>query len=232
MSKKENWKNTSPLDVDLHPNHLMAHVVEAGESTRIFGYDVVSDLACHYSFAEMILLLLTGELADRSKGRAFEMTLGFLSPASVAEAPTHATVLARIAGADSAGLVGVASVALAEQARDWLSRYESFLRWLENIDGDPPEMSIETDGGKRRLTAEMKKMLAQSGVSHTGLDYELNKDALILTALYDCGLTAPHQIEGAVVMARLPCLMAEAHACTPGKLDTYPMNLPPFKYEE
>lgn len=232
MSNKENWKNTSPLDLSHHPNSLEAHVVESSESMRIFGYDVVSDLVCHYSFAEMILLLLTGELPDRSKGQAFETTLGFLSPVSIAEAPAHAAVLARIAGANSAGLVGVASVALAEQARDWLSRYEPFLRWLENTDGEPPAVSIEVDDDKRRLMVEMKKLLALSGVSHGGLDYDLNKDALILTALYECGLTTPHQIEVAVVMARLPCLIAEAHAYVPGKLDAYPINLPPFKYEE
>ena len=231
MEKRSSWENTSPLDSDGGTRQLVGHVVSLGESPRILGYDVASDLVCHYSFAEMMLLMLTGELPERDKGRAFDIALGLLSPVSVAEAPCHAAVLARIAGADTTGLIGVASVALAEQTRVWLSKLAPFLEWLDHAEGAPPTTSLEK-GDRDGETAEPRRLLRDIGSAIPGMEHDLERDALVLAVLHHCGLTTSAQIEAAVVMARLPCVMAEVHAYTPGKLDEYPVNLPHFRYEE
>src|SRR5258708_5243088 len=87
-------RRAGPIDVGLWPSQLTARVVDGGFRPRILGYDVQTDLARHYSFAEVVLLCLCGEVPTREVGRAFEIALSFLAPVSAAEAPAHAAGLA------------------------------------------------------------------------------------------------------------------------------------------
>ena len=91
MSTPEVW--TGPLDAAEWPEKLTARVVTAGARPRLHGYDVEADLARHYSFTEMVLLSLTGNLPTAQEARAFDVALQFAAPVSVQEAPTHATMV-------------------------------------------------------------------------------------------------------------------------------------------
>src|SRR5581483_9322042 len=93
---REPPRRAGPIDVGLWASQLTARVVEAGGAPRIFGYDVQAGLARHYSFGEVVLLCLSGEVPPREVGRAFEIALSFLAPVSVAEAPVHAAGLAHL----------------------------------------------------------------------------------------------------------------------------------------
>lgn len=220
-----------PIDDGEWPTHLTAHVVEPGEELHMEGYAAESDLAANYRFSEIVLLLLGKELADEPRARAFDLALSFLMPATVAEGAIHATCLARLCGATSTGTLGVAAVALGEQARFEIERHALFLQWLEHPETEfPAEFAAKSPADTAsvaRLEALLSELGFEPGVPLAGL----TRQAALFALLHSLGLGQPADIELAWTLARLPVAIAEARAIKPGALRTYPMNTPRFSYE-
>ena len=61
---------------------------------------------------------------------------------------------------------------------------------------------------------------------------KLSRDAAVLSVFHAIGLNGPLQMATAVLLARLPAVVAEASYWQPGRFEQYPMNLPYFYYEE
>ena len=152
----------SPIDEMDAPARLAAHVVTPGPQPLLHGFDVQNDLARSYDFAEVVYTALTGEPPSETTGRVFNVLLTFLAPISVAEAPCHATVLARLVGARTAGLVSTAAIGLAEQAR---------------AEPGPPPTSDS------KSVERLKAALREAGVSRDG-------NATFNIARRDCGSTS------------------------------------------
>ena len=85
------------------------------------GYSIQNDLAQHYGFAEICLLALSGTPPSPEQGRAFELALAFAGSITVAHAPVHAAVLARMCGTPWQGVIGIGTTSLIDQAQFELS---------------------------------------------------------------------------------------------------------------
>jgi hypothetical protein len=209
---------------------LRANVVTPGPEPRLHGYDVERDLARHYHFSDVSLLALSGELPSDEKLAAFDTAMSFLAPLSVAEAPTHAAIIARLCGATSPGVLGVGVVALAERAHDIVSGSASLLRWLASPEQPlDPACLCESDRG---AVDRLRDTLAGRGVRVGALDQPLSRQSALLAVLWYAGLTRPAQMEAALVLASLASVVAEAHTHEVASFRTYPMQLPPFEYED
>ena len=218
----------SPLDPapGVEEPGLAAHVVPP-DGARAFGYDVLGDLARSYSFAELILLSLTGALPDEDAGATFTAALFALATPTIAEASVHATRLAQMTGATTSGLQAVAGVAGPERARDLVARHADLLSWLDaGAPGDPPEptRAAPEDARPRALAA----LLPDPDLAARVASLDLHAGAL--TALHAVGLTSPDLLERAVHLASLPLTIAEAVAARPRRFEGYPLNLPEFEY--
>jgi hypothetical protein len=202
----------TPFDRDW-PEVLTARVVDPGPPLRIHGYAIDDDLAVRCSTSDVTFLALTGELPDEERSRVFAITMTFLAGITVAEAPTHAAVLARICNGTTSAILGAAAISLAEQARWTVTEYRG--EAASNGGDVPPRVSA----------------LARA----TGLEILMCRRtscSAALAALEWCGLGRDEQLESAFVAARLPVVAAEAFATPPGSFRDYPLNLPPFAYEE
>ncbi len=221
-----------PIEQGDWPEVLTARVVAPGDEPRIHGYDVQADLARHYGWLEVALLALTGELVDASCVQAAEVALGFLAPASVGQAPVHAGMVARLAGAADSSITAAAALTLAEQAGAMVERHARLLAWLEDRAGEPPADSLAGSAPDRRAARRLDGALRARGVRLPALEADLGLEAGILAALHHAGLRSPAAIGLAVTLAGLPCAVAEAQAVRPGDFAGYPMRLPDFVYEE
>jgi hypothetical protein len=206
--------------------------VTAGTAPRIHGYDVQSDLVRHYSFAEVFLLTLVGELPSDEQTAAFETAMTFAAPLSIAEAPTHAAVLARICGARPSGVLGVGIVALAERARSIIDESAKVLDWLPSQDHPLERPPIVTSAEDPDTVRRLRDALTARGVRIEAPMDNLPLHAAILTTLRFAGLTRPEQLESALVLAWLPCVVTEAYSHAVASFPDYPMQLPPFQYED
>ncbi|HEY1697730.1 MAG TPA: hypothetical protein VGG39_36470 [Polyangiaceae bacterium] len=221
----------SPLDSVEWPTKLVARVVSPGARPTVHGYDVEGDLARDYSFAETVLLALTGEAPEPDLGRAFELVLVFAAPVSVVEAPVHAAVVARACVASPSQLLGVAALGLAEQTRVLVEGLRGFLDALSgNIQDVAPRYCASSDE-ERASVGRLRAGLAPF-LHVPGLTFDLGRTAAIVAALHACGLRTAEQIECALSWARLPLLLAEALAAKPGSHMQYPVNVPAIVYEE
>lgn len=222
----------SPLDAYEWPSKLAAHVVSPGPEPTLHGYDVETDLARNYSFAEVVLLALTGAPPSAEIGRAFEVALVFASPAPVGEAPTHAAVVARACAASSSQLLGVAAIALAEQTRVLVERHRGFLEALSGLlPADLPDAWQAQDQPERAAVARLRDAL-RGLVDVPALSRDVSRSAALLATLHACGLSTPERIESALTWARLPVALAEAMATPPGNHLSYPVQLPAIVYTE
>jgi hypothetical protein len=224
-------RRTGPLDRAPWPDKLTARVVTPGPRPAIHGYDVEADLARNYSFAEAMLLALTGELPTDEAGRAFEVALLFAAPAPVSEAPTHAAVLARICAGTTSSIQGTAAVALAEQARVLVAEHRA---WIDALSGAltavPPEYCATSD--EDRASVERIRQALPEGMVVPALAFDITRNAALLALLHGSGLKRASQIECALVMAKLPVATAEALATPAGSFRKYPLLLPPTEYVE
>jgi hypothetical protein len=227
----EGRKLRGPIDDADWPDKLTARVVTPGPRPAIHGYDVEGDVATHYSFAETVLLALTGELPAATHGRAFEIALQFAAPAPVNEAPTHAAVLARICCGTTSSILGTAAIALAEQARVLVSEHRA---WIELLSGSiasvPPECCAASEG--ERASVERLRRALRDTVEVPALALDVGRFAALVAVFHACGLTRPRQIECALVMAKLPVATAEALATPAGSFRRYPVLLPPIAYTD
>jgi hypothetical protein len=221
VSTHDESRPDGPVEAFAFPSTLSARVVDPSDAPRIHGYDVQTDLAGRYSLAELALLAATGELPDRESGRALEVALAFLSPSSVAEAPAHTAVLARLCGATTAATLAAAALTLAEQARELVSTH---LDWLA-----APQAAASP--GELPGVVRLRDALPPRFAALAGLTEAPSVEAAALLVLRACGATTPEALESLVVWARLPCAAAEALAVRPASFREYPMDVPRFEYE-
>jgi hypothetical protein len=229
---REPPRRAGPIDVGLWASQLTARVVEGGGAPRILGYDVQADLARHYSFGELVLLCLSGEVPSRGVGRAFEIALSFLAPVSVAEAPAHAAGLAHLLGADPSGVMAGAAIGLSERARHVVAQHAPVLEWLASPDAGLPGEAKAVDGEQADAVQRLAGALEPTGIEVPLLARRPSLMAGLLAVLYRCGLRRPAQFEAALCMAALPAVIAEAFAVPPYAFFNYPMNLPAYRYTE
>jgi len=225
-------QSRGPIEDKELPQKLEARVVTQDAAPQVHGYDVHEDLARHYGFADLVLLGLTGELPSAETSRAFEVALTFAAPVSVAEAPAHAAVVARVCGPRVASVVGVAALGLAEQAREILDRHDHLLPKLAigSLNGSAQKVapkSAEERAAVERFRAALGSFCARVPT----IGYDVGLDTAILATLIACGLTSRERLEVALTCARLPLVCAEALTWKPGDLRRYPMNLPRFVYD-
>jgi hypothetical protein len=220
-----------PIEDHTFPSTIEAHVVSPGANPRIHGFCVEGDLSLNYRYPELVLISLTGNAPDEKQGRAFDIALQFLAPLAVAEAPTHAAVLARICGAPSSSILAVACVALTERARHVVAEHAELLAWLTKGGPVPARCRGESEEDRACL-ARLQKALARGGVEIAGLELGLTRWAALFVTLHFAGLRRPDQYEAVLVMASVAPTMAEAQAHAPGAFAQYPMDLPAFVYEE
>ena len=227
-----------PVEDGPWPTTLDARVVTPGDEPRVHGYDVESDLAVNYSFAETTILTLTGELPSGEQAGAFGVALQFLAPLSVAYAPTHAAVLARICGARFSSVSAIAAVTLAERARSILDENTGFVDWLNRLrEGSketPPESFHPKSDGERASVSRFRRALAWHGIEIPEViaQHDLGRTPALLAALHFSGLVHREQMEAALVLASFASAIAEARTRDVASFREYPMNVPRFVYKE
>jgi hypothetical protein len=229
---KSSWPDPGPLETHSFPEQLSARVVTPGAQPRIHGYDVESDLAQHYNMLEVAYLALTGELPEPEVTRALNATLVFFSPLSVACAPAHAAVLARLCGAPPSSILSVSAIGLAEQVRALLDDHQAILHLLAQPDTELPETCRSEDPDEWLAVDQLARLLDGFGVRVPALYQHPTRQVAVLAALSSCGLVSRHQLETILVWARLPIVMAEAAAERPGNFKSYPINIPHYVYKE
>lgn len=217
-----------PVERTEWPTRLRAHVVEPAGDPRVHGYASQADLACHYGFAELLLLSMTGELPDERCARALEVVLVFLAPLDVSAAPVHAACLSRLCGATTSGTLGISAIALAEQARHALDDQADVLAWLENQEMPFPARHRALNCG---AVARLRLALAPTGIEVPALDCRPSLTSALLATLFAIGLRRREQLELVFLIAQLPATAAEAGHVEPLAFRSYPMNTPAFRYE-
>ena len=220
-----------PLDDAPWPERLTARVIAPGPRPRIHGYDVEDELARHYSFTEMVFLLLTGDLPTAELGRAFDVVLRFLAPAPINEAPTHAAVLARVCAGSTSSIQGTAAIGLSEQARTLLAEHAAWLEALSRPIAQVPPEYRAASVVERESVDRLRNALGDA-ITVPALSHDVGRAAAVIAALYACGLKTTQQIECAVVFSKLPSCVAEALATPAGSYREYPVLLPPISYAE
>ena len=221
-----------PVEDSPWPSELDARVITPGDDPRIHGFSVESDLANHYSFTDTVLLSLTGELPSSDQGRAFELALMFLAPVSVAEAPTHAATLARICGTRSSAIVGIAALTLVERARSLLDEYALVVAWLTDPARSFPAHFRAKTQAERASVARLSAALKASSVELDVFGWDPDRISAVLALLCYAGLTRREQQESVFVLASLAPTLGEAFSTEPLSFREYPMQLPPFVYDE
>jgi hypothetical protein len=212
------------------PPHLTAHVVDPGPPSRLHGYDVEGDLACHYNATAVTLLTVTGELPDDAKTRAAATALSFWAPAPITEAPAHAVSVARLCGATNSAMIGIGAITLAEQVNDLLRRHRDTRAWLADAKATPPVVALAADDEERTAVDRLRSSLRHLAVEVAALAHDLNREAAILAVLAFAGVEREEMLATLLVTARLPCVMAEGLAQRPHQLHEYAMDLPLFRY--
>ncbi|HVR20326.1 MAG TPA: hypothetical protein VMS65_11535 [Polyangiaceae bacterium] len=221
-----------PIEEASFPEQISARVVTPGANPRLHGFDVEGDLAAHYTGSELTLLSLTGELPSEEALAMFEVASAFLAPVSVAHASTHAAVLARLCGATTSTTIGTAAIGLAEQARALLDQHEDLLRWLRKPTDGLPEPFRAIDPEDAASVDRLRTLLSKRGLTVPSLDRGPTRTAALLMLLHAAGIRRRERIEVAIVLSRMPTVIAEALAERPTNFGNYPMNLPRFSYEE
>ncbi|HEX3344326.1 MAG TPA: hypothetical protein VHS09_07120, partial [Polyangiaceae bacterium] len=194
---------SGPLDDVEWPQKLTARVVTPGPAPRLHGYDVEGDLARHYSFAETLLLSLTGRLPSTEEARAFDVAMQFAAPAPAQDAPTHAAILARMCVASTSQILGAAAIALGEQARVLVADHAAWLEMLGSRIVEVPLVYRAASDADRESVDRLRRALL--GTIHVpALWHSVGRAPAVLAVLYACGLTTAERIECALVTARLP----------------------------
>lgn len=221
-----------PLEVRSFPEVLTARVVTPGYRPLLHGYDIESDLAQGYGPVEVMYLALTGELPEPAHVAVLNAIIVLLAPVSIAYAPTHAAVLAKLSGADSSAVLSVASIALAEQAKQILEEHRPLLQWLTEPAGDLP-LAFRSTHPEERAAVERVMVVLETMLSKSVIwEQRPTLMAALLAGLHACGVKERHHLEAFLVWARLPVVVSEAFAETATNFKQYPINLPRFRYEE
>jgi len=219
-----------PIDSRQWPKELVARATSPGPRPRLFGYDVERDLAAFYRFSDLIFLSLIGELPEEACSRAFELTLCFAAPLSVAHASVHAAVLSRLCGARPGGVFSTAGLTLAEQASTTVASINELLAARESSGSGPlPSELRASDDAERASVASLAQLLA--GILDVPvLRDDPSRDVALVAVLRACGFTSAFHLVSVLTLARLPSALAEASRTKPGDFATYPIDTPHFEY--
>jgi len=213
------------------PKHLGAYVVSGSRhQPRLQGYEVQSDLARYYSFAEVALASLIGEIPSESVAQAFNTALVFLAPVSITEAPAHAARLTQLIGGDAAGVVATTAVALAEASRFLVEEHLALLAALNDGDEQLPEL-FRTESEAQREAVKRLLTALPSDLMVSFLDQDPTLNAALICVLFACGLRHEQELVAILTTARLPCAIAEGIADPNPHFERYPTNTPEFHYE-
>jgi hypothetical protein len=217
-----------------HPRfatQLEARVVDtSGEEPRIHGFGVRSDLARHFSFADVIALSLTGVEPSERASDALRRALVVLSPTDVGSAPAHLGVLVHLVSRDYASSVASASALLAERAAATLAERAELLQALR--EGREPAATASQLEAANAEGEEVAGLFAQcSDFAQTPWFARLDATSAALVVLFECGLVENWQLQSALFLAWCPCTMAELGTRGSDPIESYPINLPKFRYE-
>lgn len=217
---------TTPL-ADMHTvASFPAHVVEPGPTPRLHGYGLHDDLARHYTFAESILLALTGELPERNAGRAFSVAMTFLMDTPITEAATHA---ARVCVVGKGGIGSVASVGalgvVAQCQRD-AQDFDAVLAAIE-VGRVPRELAAHSYR-ERLAVARLRTALPWPELGLLASDIALLP--AILATLIRCGIRSEELATVALIHGRLVSTLAEGFGSGDRSFSGLPAKLPEFFY--
>jgi hypothetical protein len=221
--------DAGPIEQREWPSQLLARAVGIDPmERRLHGYDVERDLAKNYGFSDTLLLALTGELAADATAHAFGAALTFASAMSVAEAPVHAAVVARLCGVRTGGILAIGTIALGEHADTLLRAIGTA---LDN--SSARELPLELRAHDATERASVGHLRAALGPSFhvPAFAMDPSRDVAVVAVLRACGLTTAVQIAAALSIARLPSVLAECVATKPGDFKNYPMDTPHFEYD-
>jgi hypothetical protein len=91
---------------------------------------------------------------------------------------------------------------------------------------------LDESSGERESVQRLRDALTARGVRIPALEGSLSRQAALVATLWFAGLTRPEQLEAALVTASLPGVVAEAPFHGVASFREYPMQLPPFQYED
>ena len=224
------------LDRVVFSPRLTAHVVEPTADPRIHGYAVEADLARNVGFVDVGWLALTGELPDASEREALTTALILLAPLHVGEAPAHAGVLARVAGAPDEVVPAIAVIALGQRIAAELRAFAPLFQWLREPVGPLPAVAVLAEPTDEQR--ERQRIVAAASARWFGPERAL-PDAPVLTReatayalLHRLGVADPPRLQAFATWARLPVILAEAACMASGAINEYPGDLPPYRYVE
>lgn len=224
------------LDRVAFPPRLTAHVVEPTVDPRIHGYAVEADLMRNVGFVDMGWLALTGELPEAGEREALTTALILLAPMHVGEAPAHAGVLARVAGAPDEVTPAIAVVALGQWIAAEVLQLAPLFQWLREPVGPPPAAAVLRDptADQRERQREVAAASARWFGPERGLPDGpvLTRVATAYALLHRLGVGDPVRLQAFATWARLPVILAEAACTAPGAVHDYPGDLPPYRYVE
>lgn len=227
---KRGGARRGPVEAVDWPPRLRGVVVDA-EKMRIHGYLAATDLSRHYSFAEVVLLALTGVPPEPAVGALFARALVASMPVAVGDAPAHAALLARLTGARAPSVAGIAALVAAQGVDALAGTRDALAAWQERGGALPRSLrgSSRRDVAVRRALRDVAR---EGGLVVPALERAASAEAAVTASFVACGLDAPWQLAAAVTMASLPCSLAEAFASGGVDLRSYPMTLPAFEYTE
>jgi hypothetical protein len=221
------WKppSSGALDDTVWPDQLIGRAVATDPvDDRLYGYGLVNDIARHYAFSDLVYLGIVGELPNREASHVFHVALCAAAPVSVAEASSHAAVLARLSGSTFASALATGLLIAADRARFIVAEHAALLAWLAQPTATPPvEFCGDAD------TAWVANVTAVSGVA---LAPTLRRSAALLALFHAAGVAKPEQLEAAIVAAQVASISAEALQTGPQHLAQYPVKTPPYRYVE
>lgn len=225
------WKGI--FDSIAVPDTLTAQVVTPGEDPRIHGYRVNPELVRQASFVDVGWLALTGELPTSGERAALEAALILLSPLHVGEGPTHAGILARVAGAVEEVLPPILAAALGQHTAEEVAVFTPLFAWLDGSGSVPAAALISSpsdeDQAAYAALSECTRTWLGSPLPTEGV---LTRVATAYALLHRLGVADPLRLQAFSLWARLPVLFAEAACTRSGAVMTYPARLPDYRYVE
>jgi hypothetical protein len=210
------------LDDTAWPVRLRGRAVACEEGDdRLFGYAVLEDVARNYRFSDLVYLGITGQLPDPVSSQRFAVALCAAAPVSVAEASSHAGVLARLSGSTFGSALATGLLIATDRARHVVASHGGLLAWLAAPVDRPPMESADDRAWIANLAAAAELELPAVG-----------RQGALLALFYAAGLRQPEHFEAAIVAAQVATLSAEALQTGPHHLGEYPVKTPEFRYVE
>ncbi|HJL42970.1 MAG TPA: hypothetical protein RMG48_16820 [Myxococcales bacterium LLY-WYZ-16_1] len=228
-----------PIDDGPWPDHMTTRVCSPGSAPRIHGYGVDDDLAVHYGATERLYLAWTGQLPEGPQARLLDTSLGFASAIHAGDGPTWAAITARLAGGHDGAWMSTGSIVLLEEGEAWsrrLSPLAELSPWAHGPLSPEAREAVRPDdapSGERALA--FVAALEQAGLrsfASEGAPEGWGLEALLVWTWCGLGFRRPRLWTALWFQARWPVLVAEAARMKPSAFRTYPMNLPPFAYED